>query len=175
MKKISLFLVVVMAALFLNTTAKAQAFEQGAKVMDAGFEILDGDLDEVVVPIYVSGEYGVTDDIGVGAKLRFWSKDQVNNFTIQATGSYHFGNLLNLSIDNLDPFGGIGLGITRGWYKDFGVEFSNTAFIVSPHVGARYYFTDKVGATARIGLDTYSFEGYRFTNVSVGFGVSLKF
>jgi hypothetical protein len=161
------------------TTGQAQAFQKGTKLLDAGFEIQES-FDESVIPVFANFEAAVSEDIGVGAKLRYWTKYDVNSLVVQATGNYHFGRIMNLSTDKLDVFAGLGLGVNRIWLTDYG-DFSSSSFMISPGIGARYFFTEKFGVTSKLGLDTYRFDdddfGYssRYTDASFSLGVSFKF
>lgn len=169
-KNVLLLFTILSALSFLSETAQAQAFQKGAKLVDAGFEFTDYD-GAGVVPVFANFEAGVTDDIGVGGKLKLWSKNGVHSLTVQGTGNYHFGRLMRLSNNQLDLFGGLGLGINRISFDGY----SESGFIVTPQVGARYFFTERVGATAKLGFDHYTIEGYGFTDVIFGLGVSFKF
>lgn len=161
------------------TQANAQAFQKGTKLFDAGFEIQES-FDESVIPVFVNFEAGITEDIGIGAKARYWTKYDVNSLVIQATGNYHFGRLLKLPVDKLDLFAGLGLGVNRIWVSDLG-DYSINSFIVSPGIGARYFFTEKFGVTAKLGFDSYRLDdedlhfGERYTDASFSMGISLKF
>ncbi|CAG5009248.1 hypothetical protein DYBT9275_04454 [Dyadobacter sp. CECT 9275] len=176
MKKF-IILSVSLFSLLLVTQAKAQVFEKGTKLIDAGFEFQES-FEETVIPVFGAFEIGVTDDIGVGAKMRFWSKHDVNSLVIQATGAYHFGRFI--PVEKLDVFGSLGLGVNRIWVSDY-AEYSASSFMISPQIGARYFFTEKFGVTAKLGVDSYRYDdgyydyGSRYTDVNLALGVSFKF
>ena len=161
----------------LSSKTYGQSFQKGTKLVDAGIEFTDyGGAD--VIPFFANFEAGVTDDIGIGAKVKFWKKQEISSVIAQATGSYHFGRILNLSVDQLDIFGSLGMGINRLSVnlKDYGLGTeSESGFIITPTVGARYFFNEKVGATARLGFDHYTFDGIGETAFIFGLGVSFKF
>jgi hypothetical protein len=70
------------------------------------------------VPLCMALEFGVSEDISVGAGLDFLSyryniSGTRYDFTalyIGARGSYHFNRLLNLDVKELDIYAGLGLG-----------------------------------------------------------------
>ncbi|SEI49728.1 hypothetical protein SAMN05216327_10238 [Dyadobacter sp. SG02] len=178
MKKIIIVPVLLFAFCLHAVTANAQAFQKGTKLIDAGFEIQES-FDESVIPVFANFEAAVSDDIGVGAKVRYWTKYDVNSMVVQATGNYHFGRIMKLNTDKLDIFAGLGLGINRLWVSDFS-EYSESVFVISPGIGARYFFTERFGVTGKLGLDTYRYDYYddyasRFTDASFTLGVSFKF
>jgi len=178
MKKVSLFFALILVSLISNR-ASAQAFEKGTKLLDGGIEIVES-LETSVVPVFVNFEVGVTEDIGVGAKTRFWSKYGVNSFALQALGNYHFGRLFNIPTDKLDPFAGVAMGFNRfslsdRYYLYYDDESSITSFMFSTHAGARYYFTERFGAMAKLGVDLYRIDDIGETDVSLALGVTFKF
>ena len=154
-----------------QNSIQAQAFQQGTKFADAGLEFANGYGYVSVVPLYGYFESGLTDEIGLGGRLRFWSKYGVTSISMQGVGTYHFNNLLNLANDQLDFFGGFGLGFQRISDEGFGV----TGLMLSPHVGGRYFFNEKVGANAKLGYDILVIEGFTFSNASLSLGVSFRF
>ena len=166
----SLVILLILFQLTAATTAGAQVFEKGTKVVDAGLEITESGVVSIV-PIFGDFEMGVTDDIGVGARVRFWSKNSVNSFMLQPTGSYHFNRLLNLPVEQLDLFASVGIGYQR--LSSHGISFSGFAF--SPFAGGRYYFTERLGAVAKLGFDLNNYEGISSTNFNFTIGVALKF
>lgn len=154
MKKISSLLFSLTLLLFFTTEAKSQnAFAEGDIIVNAGIGL------GTVVSFAGSGigigggvEYGVTDDIGVGAEVGFSSGSGVSQFAIAVKGSYHFNRLLDISGDELDFYAGLGLNY-RSWSFDndfIGGTFANTAYL-GFHAGARYYFTDNLAGWAELG------------------------
>ncbi|MDQ6481918.1 hypothetical protein [Dyadobacter sp. LHD-138] len=161
-----------------SIAAKAQIFEKGTKLVDAGFQ-----LQSDYIPIFANFETGVTDDIGVGAKSSFAKKNHVGNMGIQLVGNYHFNRLLKLPVEKLDLLAGLGLGVQLVTYKFAGDSDSQAAFLSTPFVGSRYFFTDKIGAMAKVGFDIYRYKndyGYygsaveTFTRASFALGVTFK-
>jgi outer membrane protein W len=115
-----------------------------------------------IPPIGLSFEYGFTEKISAGAYLGYSSASQELglgttakwNYTytiVGARGSYHF-----LNSDKLDPYVGamLGYNIASVTYDGPGTAptiASASALIIGAHLGARYYFTDKIGAFAELG------------------------
>ncbi len=120
-------------------------------------------------PVSISYEQGIKDDvldvasIGIGGYLGFASAKwesiysggsygwKYNNFIIGARGSFHYP-----LVDNLDTYAGILLGYNMESAKEIGnvplgINASSSAGIFSGYVGARYYFTDQIGAMAELG------------------------
>lgn len=147
-----------------------------------------------IPPISASYEYGITDKISVGGYLGYTSTGWDYTYTtndltkagfpkVDATstttysytifgvrGSYHFA-----TSDKLDPYAGAMLGYNvasvswttndpnTGGINIAPVAASAVAF--SAHLGARYFFTDNIGAFAEIGY------GVAIANL----GLTLKF
>ena len=93
-----------------------------------------------------------------------------DHFVALARGSYHY----NFDLDpRLDTYGGISLGLRYVRYRDTYLEqvpnsdqsFGGVGLAAGLFVGARYYFTDVIGAFGELGYDmTY-----------LKFGVTAKF
>jgi opacity protein-like surface antigen len=124
-------------------------------------------------PAFVSFERGVKDNIGIGASISYSSygaswiqKSYLQSYdysyrwttlAIMARGAYHF----NVSNDKFDPYAGVGLGFMKFGYKwtssdpNFNEANSNislgTPFGYQIFAGARYMFSDKIGAYAELG------------------------
>ena len=60
-------------------------------------------------------------------------------------GSYHLGEVFNVTGSKFDPYAGLGLG-----YVSYGKYLSSGAFLQA-HVGARYYLSDNVGLFGEVG------------------------
>lgn len=161
MKKVILLSFIFAVAMMFNSSdVNAQSFEKGDINVGGGIGIgstLGGGL-----PIGVHVEFGVTDNISVGAYAAFASYnagfsgfDWKYTYTIiGARGAYHFGELLNAP-DNLDVYGGVGLyNYSVKVKSDLGGAFTGTSgsgLHFGVHAGARYYFTDNIGAYAELG------------------------
>jgi len=153
MKKIILGIFLFAATLLFNSNAvNAQSFEQGDFNIGGGIGVgstLGGGL-----PFSAHVEYGITDAISIGGYAAFASYNSgVYKWTYTifgARGAYHFGDLLSLP-DNFDLYGGAGLYM-------YGVKVDNgyggglgDGVHFGVHAGARYYFSDKLGAFVDLG------------------------
>lgn len=83
------------------------------------------------------------------------------NFIIGARGSFHYP-----LVDNLDTYAGILLGYNVVSAKEIGTipvgyNASSSSGIFSGYVGARYYFTEQIGAMAELGT------GIAYFNIGV--------
>tara|TARA_R110002124_G_scaffold234009_3_gene399394 strand:- start:1150 stop:1671 length:522 start_codon:yes stop_codon:yes gene_type:complete len=143
---------------------KAQYFEKGTKVIEAGVQ-----LQSEYVPFVVNFEAGVTDQIGIGLKgfvgsMKGNSFDKYNLSALQLVGTYHLNDQISLPMENLDVYGGIGIGILniKTTIDLFGATYSESdkGFLITPHFGARYYFSDNIGINARVGMDIYKIQLY---------------
>lgn len=84
-------------------------------------------------------EYGISDAISLGAGANFYfSKNQSEGFFLFGKGSYHLQDVLNLP-DEWDIYPGLNIGL-----------LGNT-FGLGAHVGARYFFSPKLGAFVELG------------------------
>ena len=161
----SFLLLLFSAALLLTVShqSKAQsAFEKGNVIGNAGFIFYNG-----AKPITVSGEYGVTDVIGVGAKLWYSSTAGFSTFAVSAVGNYHLAPAINLATDQFDPYAGITVG--KPFVSGNGVSASGSVY-VDAQAGARYYFTDQLGAMAQLNIGISKSAG-----TAIEIGVTYKF
>jgi hypothetical protein len=79
------------------------------------------------------------------------------NVVVGARGAYH----LPLDVDKLDTYAGLMLGVRiqswdDNWYEDNGYpepDYSSAYLTSGIFIGARYMFTDKIGAFAEVGYD----------------------
>ena len=114
-----------------------------------------------LLPLNISGEYGITDDISVGGYIGFsTSRSSVINkndvrytYTIIGVrGSYH----VDLD-ENLDAYLGLTLGYNRVGVRyddDFlfpGYNPTRSSGIYSGFIGSRYHFNENMGVFAEVG------------------------
>jgi hypothetical protein len=183
---ISLSLMLALALPF--ATLNAQIFDKGDVVINAGIglgsTVYHGAYYKTTVPpLFLSGDYCLMEDLGpgnlgVGAYLGYsaykWEYSSLDygwkysTIIIAARGTYHFVDL----VDKLDLYGGVLLGAKIVSHKYFGDDLysdthtaSGSGAAFSVFGGARYYFTDNLGAMAEL--------GYGIAWLSLG--VSLKF
>ncbi|MBW7845504.1 MAG: porin family protein [Bacteroidia bacterium] len=186
MKKLTLKLFTVVSLLAAGTFgASAQSYEQGSSQLNIGLGLgstLSGaGFSTTIPPIGISYEYGLKEKISVGGYLGYagssntvtypsgdW-KWNYNYIIIGARGSYHFA-----TSDKLDPYAGVLLGynaastsVTKpaGYTGPDITAASAGGLVYGFHLGARYYFTDKIGAFGEIGY------GIAWLNL----GLTMKF
>lgn len=155
MKKIIASFCTAAIILVFSLNAKAQSFEQGNVILHGGIGI-----QSFVTPIVFNGEYAVTDQIGIGVGLQFASRDGSSATAGSIRGAYHFGEFIKN--DQLDLYAGseIFFALSGGG--------SGATFTIFP--GARYYFSDNIGAFSEIGL---AFSGDATTQLRLG--IAFKF
>ena len=161
----------------VSTCSFAQrAFQQGTSDLNLGFgigNIFWGSGYSASFPVNPSAsfEYGVTDNVSVGAVLSY-SSVKISGYDIKASGilvggrgSYHF-----LTSDKWDPYVGLTLGYvivsvtdnTGGSYV--GGKLSGVGLGI--HAGARYFFQDNLGVYAELGASSFAI---------INLGVTFKF
>lgn len=183
MRKLIAICIAITSLLFFSNNTIAQFdeptphFAEGQIDVNVGlglFRTFYTGLNTSIPPISISGEYGVSQNIGIGgyigytsAKQSFTSLDVKYNFTIIGLrGSYHVH-----IIDELDTYGGIMIGYNRvnANYKDedpFFIGFDPSAssdVYWSAYLGARYPFSDDLSAFGEIGY------GIAWLNLGVSF------
>lgn len=102
----------------------------------------------------VSLEYGMTENIGIGASvmLAFWSEDLIiakysqTLITPSVEGYYHF---TTIDVPKLDLYAGLSLGFSIFSYSvDVGIGdwagAGSSGLFLSPFVGGRYFLTKKL-------------------------------
>lgn len=156
----------------------AQAYQQGDKLLNLGIGLngyYGGGL-----PIGGSFEYGVTDQISVGAQIDFYTwgynfgsgyKYRYTFIPIALRGSYHVNELLNLDNDKVDLYGGVQLGYYISKYSDdsgfsgiYNNSYGNKA-LFGIHLGGKYYFKPNLGGFAELGYGVSTLK----------LGLALKF
>ncbi len=145
------------------TSVFAQSYQKGDNLLSAGLGL--GAYTAGGIPIGISYERGITDEISVGgsvdyARYGYRSGGYKWNYTfiyVGARGSYHFGNLLNLGNDKIDPYAGISLGFrsasyhdNTGYNGDYYSPYGSGVFL-GIHIGGRYMFSEKFGAYGEVG------------------------
>lgn len=166
------------AASLLSVTANAQSVK-GNNYVNAGVGLgTYGFSGTGGLPITASFEHGFTDKISAGIFFgsiqRKYTNDYKYKYTIVGVrGSYHFNELLNVSGDKLDVYGGVSLS-RRGYtlkYEWNDGDHTQTEklkandVVFGIHAAARYMFSQNVGGFAEV--------GYGISPLQVG--VSFKF
>lgn len=113
------------------------------------------------IPIGVSYEHGITEDISIGAGVDFLSyRYGPNRSGFSAIysgfrGSYHFNNLIKHNVEELDLYAGATLGYRSFSWRDDSIPGLGNAYgsglFLGAHVGARYYFKPTIGAFLELG------------------------
>jgi len=118
-------------------------------------------LDEFATQFGASVEYGLTENIGIGATIFYgsWSEDLLGWGKISQTlispsvdAAYHF---TKLAVKNLDVFAGAGIGFSiYSWSWDDVMmrgldETGTTSLALTPFLGARYFFSDKIAVNLK--------------------------
>lgn len=151
------------------TSASAQVYQKGDNLLNLGIGLGGG----FGTPMGASFEHGFTDKISGGAMVTYSGTSSAypggdikyTYIIAGARASYH----LDFGVENLDPYIGAMLGYnvatvsTPSGYA--GPKLTAGGVAYGGHVGARYYFTEKVGGFAEV--------GYGVANLTVG--LSLKF
>jgi outer membrane immunogenic protein len=109
-------------------------------------------------PVYVGVDYGVTEEITIGAEGSYRSYNESyygSNYGssiigLGANGNYHFQKLLKIP-SNWDVYAGLGLNYYIWKYKDSAYTGSNNSGIsLGAQLGGRYFFTDKFGVNLEL-------------------------
>jgi hypothetical protein len=154
MKKItSLSAILLCAVINLNAQDKGSSalFNKGTKIISAGIG-LGGTFG---IPIALGAEFGVTDNIGVGAIAGYGRRSYgtgtfgyaVNNILIGARGNYHLP-----LIDKIDTYGGLTIGYNVASVS--GTALAGASFggvFASGHLGGRYYVSKPLSIQAELG------------------------
>ena len=171
-------------ALSLGTAANAQMFQKGQIDLNLGVSIgstLSGSgagYSTSLPPLSASVDYGVTDKISVGGFLGYASSkfkyagfgtDYEYKYTYTVfgvRGAYHFD-----LTEKLDTYAGAMLGynivsVTASGDAAVGFAAAASAPALGAFLGARYRFTEKIGAFAEL--------GYGLGYLTLGLNVKLK-
>jgi hypothetical protein len=163
-------LVVMQFSAMAQTSASSKSksdfspvFSKSDKVVSASIGFGGG----LGLPITVSGEYGITDNIGVGATLGYARYDYaiiagaINNILIGARGNYHYQ-----FVDKLDTYAGLTVGYNVASYTGSGAILPGASFggvFAGGTVGGRYYFSKNLAAQAELGY------GIAYLNVGIAY------
>ena len=167
------FLLGVLA--LLGTTGLAQAqdvFGKGDKMINLGLGLGSSFGSLSLPPISASFDYGVADNlingdngsISVGAQVGFAGSKYANIGLFGARGAFHYQ-----FAPKLDTYAGLMLGYNYvNWKTGYDASFySYDSFGYNVFIGARYFFTDKIGAFAELGY------GISYTTMGPPFLISV--
>jgi hypothetical protein len=153
MKKIILLLSITLA----SSTINAQyMLNKGDAQLNAGLGFSGWG-----VPVYLGFDYGVHQDISVGAELSFRSYNysrysnynyRISIYGISANGNYHFNTLLKIPT-KYDFYAGVNLGFYIWSYPNDNYRGNEGISHISlgAQIGGRYYFNDKLAINLEFG------------------------
>lgn len=142
----------------------AQRVQKGEAQINAGIGFSNG----WGMPIYAGFDYGIHNDITVGAEASFTTEKYTGDikgtwFGIGVNGNYHFNTLFKIP-NKWDIYAGVTLAYNSFSYKYngsdydyYGGESSGVGF--AGQAGARYYFTDHFGVNVEFGGGTIASGG----------------
>ena len=165
----------LVAAVVVAFSASAQ-IEKGDIVVTAGIGLgnsIYGAYENSLLPINIEGEYGIAEDVfgvaglslGVGPAISYTSGSNTYDSTwdeydwtykqsstlVAAKGYFHYSFL---DVEKLDTYAAISLGyyIHSGKYTGYyNSKYSGGGLFYGFAVGARYWFTDLIGANLEAG------------------------
>ncbi len=162
MKKLLTSFIAILAVIAISSQdSKAQLYEKGKIVGDAGLYFPGG-----ATIIKAGGSYGVADNLGVGVQAQYLSVASFQGFG----GTSAVGLFGKVNYDFAPAIGSLGdkvflyAGGTLGTYFQTGSQFG-----VLGQLGGGYMFTDKLGANAEIQFGIVNGSGSQF-----GLGVVYK-
>lgn len=181
MKKITKIAIIIVLLISITHVSKAQTpYTKGSMDLNLGIGFTSG---LGFMPIYFGGNFMIMDFLSVGAELSlrldrqsyyygYLVGDQSfkrTGFGILTRGDYHFNELLGTP-DKFDIFAGIDLGVGiygKSTYDDYVYQDSKVYFIAGPHVGAKWFFSDKLGLN-------FVFGGRSGDGAHVEFGLTFR-
>ena len=172
------FAIIALVGLTLaGSQSFGQTFQKGDKLVNLGVGI-------VGLGVNATAEYGITENIGVGAFFGYERNSFSYLFTsiggnytrseisVGARGVFHAGELLKLD-GKFDPYAAAGVGVNLYTNPNDSYNFVTNEFVsksyVGPmflfRVGGRYFLSEKMAAFGEIGSGGSWISG----------GISLKF
>ena len=175
MKKITLLLVIVAVMCLMVSTGNAQ-WEKEKSFLGPRLGI---GIHGSGIAFGAGYEYGVTEDIGVGALVDYytWSTEgwgayggKYTYIVIGAQGNYHLAKVLKWDASKLDPFVGVVLAyesVSWSWDDDPGTSYGWSAtasgITFGGQAGLRYFLSPSVALYGQVGFGvTYLKAGVDF-------------
>lgn len=162
MKKILLSVTAIFA---FTTVSIAQngTFSSGDSLLNVGIGV--NSYYDSGTPFGVSFEKGVSDDFSVGGDFNYLSSKYALGYGyelkftamyIGARGSYHLNDTFGITDNNFDVYVGASLGYRSfTWSDNIGGDTLGSSYGSGIYFGgfggAKYYFTEKIGAFLEIG------------------------
>lgn len=148
MKKV-LFMVILIA---LPVISFAQESVKNSDLGIGNFQINGGlGFSSWGIPVYVGVDYGIIEDVTIGAEMSYRTKSSYSAFGISVNGNYHFARILKLPSE-FDIYGGANLGY-YSWSVDGVIK--NPAYSsgmgFSAQIGGRYFFSNQFGLNLEFG------------------------
>jgi len=157
----TVFIFSALLSMALSLHAQNGGFAKGDKQLNIGVGVNSGY--DSGIPFGASFEVGITDAISVGGNFDYLSSDFGNAFGdfqftalyFGARGSYRFNELFVIEKEKIDVYAGATVGYRSfSWDDDFddslGDDYDSALFL-GIYAGARYYFTDSIGAFLEVG------------------------
>ena len=146
--------ILILILLLLKSTTHAQnSLDNGQAQINVGLGFSNWGI-----PVYIGADWGVDDNITVGAEFSYRNyNDRLNSTNYRhsiagalVNGNYHFNNLLDLP-DNIDLYAGLNIGFYSFRYDRnyIGQRYSGLGW--GGQVGGRYFFSEKMGINIEIG------------------------
>lgn len=150
---------ILILVFFTTKTSFAQqggAFEKGNKLLNIGIGV--NSSYEGGIPIGLSYEQGITNNISIGANADYLSNKYLSlKFTAIYFGiraSYYVNHLLNIKSEKIDLYGGPTLGYRSFSWKDNGEDLGDSygsGLFLGAYIGGRYFFSNNLGVFTELG------------------------
>lgn len=165
MKKYAVLVLMVVMMVGLTQVSKAQGFKEGGIDLNLGLGFTSSNG---FIPVFFGGNYMIKDFLSVGAEMQFRIDNDNyggygntynyhrNGFAFITRGDYHFNKLFKLP-EEFDVYAGMDLGVAfYGDYKSNDTDLDwddddDVYFLVGPHAGGHWMFSDKLGLNAEFG------------------------
>lgn len=166
--------IAVLLIMFIGLQTMAQqngGYKKGDNLLNLGIGINSSYSGGI--PFGASYEKGITDDISVGGNFDYLTHDYLSfKFTaiyFGARGSYHFNNLLKITNNKVDLYGGATVGYRSFSWSDSGQTLGDdygSGVFLGVYAGGKYYFGDRLGIFTELGA---------IGSTNARLGVALKF
>jgi len=164
-----IFFLIIALALITGFGFSQNPFPKGRNQLNIGVGLSDRG-----VPIYFGLDHGVGSDFSLGGELSFrnynehWRDDDYNHSItgISGNANYHFNRILEIN-DDWDLYAGVNLGFYIWSSPDEYRGNHSSGLGLGAQIGARYYFSSKVGINLEFG------SGNAFSGGKVGITIRI--